>query len=57
MMAAKVGCSDLPVTGVAKQVGYENMTHFYRIFTQATGMSPAAWRKQAPAPTPSGLRS
>ena len=57
MMAAKVGCSDLPVTGVAKQVGYENMTHFYRIFTQATGMSPAAWRKQAPAPTPSGLLS
>ena len=42
-----LAAGDLPVTGVAKQVGYENMTHFYRIFTKATGISPAAYRKQA----------
>lgn len=37
----------LPVTGVARQVGYENMTHFYRLFQNAVGMSPSAYKKQA----------
>ena len=47
MAKTLLASSNLPVTGVAKQVGYENMTYFYRIFTQAIGMSPAAYRKQA----------
>lgn len=37
----------LPVTGVARQVGYENMTHFYRLFQKSAGMSPSAYRKEA----------
>ena len=38
---------DLPVLGVAKQVGYENMTFFYRMFQRACGISPGEYRKRA----------
>ena len=39
----------LPVTGVARQVGYENMTHFYRLFQKSVGVSPSAYRKEVMA--------
>lgn len=35
----------LPVTGVARQVGYENMTHFYKLFQKAVGTSPSNYKK------------
>lgn len=37
--------SDLPVTEVASQSGFTNMTHFYRLFDRAFHQTPAAYRE------------
>lgn len=37
--------SDLPIAEVARQVGYENTTFFYKKFEAETGCSPSALRK------------
>lgn len=37
----------LPATEVAREVGYENMTFFYRKFQEAYGCTPAAYRRRA----------
>ncbi|VWL96541.1 Arabinose operon regulatory protein [Collinsella aerofaciens] len=36
--------TDLPVTAICKQVGYDNISFFYRKFREETGMTPAAYR-------------
>ncbi len=33
------------ITEIASQVGYESVSHFYRTFVQATGMSPGRYRR------------
>lgn len=38
--------SDLSVTDIALQAGYENITFFYKKFRQLHGCSPAEYRKQ-----------
>lgn len=47
--AAKVllASSDLPVDAVARQVGYDNLSFFYRIFERECDMAPGAWRARA----------
>ena len=37
--------ADLPVTAVARQVGYENVTFFYEVFERVTGTTPGDYRK------------
>ena len=39
--------TDLAVTAIAKQIGYENMSFFYRKFKEETGLTPAAYRSNA----------
>ncbi len=39
--------TDLSITEVAKRVGYDNLSHFVKMFTQNIGMSPRKYRKQA----------
>ena len=36
--------TSLPVSDVARTVGYENTSYFHRIFLEASGMSPRTWR-------------
>ena len=33
------------VTGVSMELGFENLTHFERVFKSITGVSPTAWKK------------
>jgi two-component system response regulator YesN len=37
--------SDLPVAVIAEDVGYPNLTNFYRLFQRETGLTPAAYRR------------
>jgi AraC family transcriptional regulator len=39
--------SDLPITEVGAQVGYNTQSHFTKIFREATGMTPKAFRNAA----------
>ncbi len=39
--------TDLSITEVSKRVGYDNLSHFVKMFTQNVGMSPRKYRKQA----------
>ncbi len=39
--------SDRSVTDIARDVGYYNMSFFYRIFEREYGMQPGAWRQHA----------
>ncbi len=39
--------TDLPITEVAEKVGYGNLSHFVKMFTQNVGMAPSKYRKQA----------
>ncbi len=39
--------TDIPVADLVLQIGYRNVTYFYRIFTAQHGMTPAAYREQA----------
>lgn len=41
-----LACTDLPVTEVAAQVGYENISGFNRCFLAAVGVSPREFRRQ-----------
>lgn len=34
-----------PIADIAYRSGFENITHFYRLFRNAFGMTPAVWRK------------
>ncbi|MBB5084945.1 helix-turn-helix domain-containing protein [Nonomuraea endophytica] len=47
---AKVMLADtgLPVGAIARRVGYADHAYFTRVFTQRVGMSPTAFREQAP---------
>ena len=36
--------TDLAVTAIGKQVGYDNMSFFYRKFKEDTGLTPADYR-------------
>lgn len=51
--------SDRDVASIARQVGYENVSHFYRTFAQYTGLSPGRFRHmeaEAAAATDSASR-
>ncbi|MGM9617259.1 helix-turn-helix domain-containing protein [Butyricicoccus sp.] len=39
--------TDLSITEVAQKVGYDNLSHFVKMFTQNVGLSPRKYRKQA----------
>ena len=39
--------SSLPVDRIAHQVGYANLTRFYKMFRKIVGVTPAQYRKQA----------
>lgn len=39
--------TDLSITEVAQRVGYDNLSHFVKMFSQNVGMSPRKYRKQA----------
>ncbi len=41
--------SDLPVTEIARRVGYDNLSHFVKMFTQNVGLSPRQYRKNGSA--------
>jgi AraC family transcriptional regulator len=41
--------TDLPIGEVGAQVGYENQSHFTKIFRVATGLTPLAFRRAAQA--------
>ncbi|MCR5145188.1 MAG: AraC family transcriptional regulator [Lachnospiraceae bacterium] len=38
--------SDLPITEISQQVGYENVSFFYKLFQQTYGTSPAHYREK-----------
>lgn len=40
--------TSLPVAQVALQVGYADLKHFYKLFSQFTGSTPGAYRKNPP---------
>ncbi|TBW36781.1 response regulator [Siculibacillus lacustris] len=42
--------SDLSIPEIAEEVGYPNLTNFYRLFQRETGMTPAAFRRGPPRP-------
>ncbi|CAN5722220.1 hypothetical protein BH09VER1_BH09VER1_34900 [soil metagenome] len=39
------------VTGAAFSAGFDDLSHFYRLFRRRTGMPPLAWLGQIPRPT------
>lgn len=39
---------NLPVTEVARIVGYENVSFFYRVFRRECGVKPGEWRNRIP---------
>ncbi len=41
--------TDWTIDTIAEQVGYPNVTNFYRLFQRETGQTPAAYRKQGVA--------
>jgi len=38
--------SDLPVSGIAAEVGYDNFSHFIRMFRKETGYTPKQYKKR-----------
>lgn len=38
--------TEITVADLVQQIGYRNVTYFYRIFTERNGMTPAAYREQ-----------
>lgn len=38
--------SDLPVSGIASEVGYDNFSHFIRMFRKETGYTPKQYKKR-----------
>ena len=43
--------SDLSVDAVAEEVGYEDPTHFRRLFKRQVGVTPGRYRKRFRAPS------
>ncbi len=39
--------TDLPVAAIIRALGFQNRTHFYRLFAQHTGLTPLEYRVQA----------
>ncbi|MDO4617333.1 MAG: AraC family transcriptional regulator [Lachnospiraceae bacterium] len=39
--------TDLPISEVAQKVGYDNLSHFVKMFSQNVGLSPGKYRKQS----------
>lgn len=46
--------TDYPITDIAKLVGYDNLSHFIKMFTQNVGLSPRKYRKQSGLPSARG---
>ena len=42
----QIRSSDLPIDTIATQVGYTNLTSFYKAFKEIVGMSPSEYRKK-----------
>lgn len=50
--AMLLGTTDMPISAITQYVGYHNYTHFYKLFRQSYGRSPAEYRmthKRSPA--------
>jgi AraC-like DNA-binding protein len=45
------------IAQVAARTGYESLTAFNRAFKREFGMPPAAWRREAIRPTPTGKQA
>lgn len=43
--------SDLPLREVARQSGFGSRAHFFAVFRQQVGMTPAAWRRAGSTPS------
>lgn len=43
--AALLEKTDLPVSGISSQIGYSNVSHFRKLFTERFSMSPQEYRK------------
>ncbi|WP_439369774.1 helix-turn-helix domain-containing protein [Bradyrhizobium sp. PMVTL-01] len=43
-----MGVRDLPLSEIAISAGFANQSHFTRVFSSIAGVSPAAWRREAP---------
>jgi AraC-like DNA-binding protein len=52
--AELLSTSALGVAEIARSVGYENLSHFYRTFAQHAGTSPGRYRRQPPTPGTEG---
>lgn len=49
--------SDLPLREVARQSGFGSRAHFFAVFREQVGMTPAAWRRGSNNPTPTATRA
>lgn len=43
--ARRLAATQDPLPEIAAEVGLANLSHFHRLFREATGMTPAAWRR------------
>ena len=43
--AALLANSDLPITEITMECGFENQTHFSRVFRKQYGAAPSQWRR------------
>jgi AraC family cel operon transcriptional repressor len=43
--ARRLASSTDPLPEIAQEVGLENLSHFHRLFREAFGTTPAAWRR------------
>jgi AraC-like DNA-binding protein len=48
--AALLANSDLPITEITMECGFENQTHFSRVFRKKYGATPSQWRFHAKTP-------
>jgi len=45
--AARIADGDEAIAAIALDCGIANLGYFYRLFTRAYGLPPAAWRRRA----------
>lgn len=45
--SSRLAIDDASITAIAADCGLANLSHFYRLFRTATGMTPRAWRLRA----------